>query len=433
MKPIFLILCLFLTLQSITAQYYDKGTGKTIDHYSGPVVAPAATYKEKPLKKAPPAQANSSTQAQAVSGGGMPEDVENSSRRFYKNKYPAGLHQFNEGYGLIDGNGALVSAIYKVAHDNYDGYYRVTDDLYPGPDYGIIDSFGTLIIPVSYYEISKVINQNFFIVGSRIRDVGTIYGVVNKHNKVIIPIQYERLEEGIGNLFIARKEHRGFGVIDLKGHEIIPLQYVSITVADHKYFITSVLNKCGLRDTTGAELIKSKYKSMSVWGPDQFHVADENYTGIVDKNDKAIVPLKYKGLSGFSFDIEARGLYRAFNGDLYCLLDSSYKQLTDFKYTNILEGLRNEAGVMLFAITEVHGNFGIIDRNGQEVLPPKYSEIKKKLSYRYKSRQYYLLENINKKGKTIFGAMGLDGLILIEPKYSDIEDLELYLLHHRYF
>lgn len=165
-------------------------------------------------------------------------------------------------------------------------------------------------------------------------------GFVNKRNKTVIPFKYESCSQK-GDFIIVYKENK-FGVIDLKGNEVIELNYDRISrLKDHSFAVTKD-KKSGIFNIKKFLFITN----LNLTIPIEF---DEIY----ETNLSDIVRVKKDGKWGL-FTVEGQ-------------------QLTLLKYENDPDHeLKFTEGL---ASVSVNNKWGFVDQKGVEIIPPQFDEV----------------------------------------------------------
>ncbi len=187
---------------------------------------------------------------------------------------------------------------------------------------GLVDSTGKLVIPVNNREV-KVLNKDFAMVDRYTHHFSGKYDDYHYEN----------------DHFIVIKDGK-YGVIDKDGKEIFPVEYDEIQVG---------LGGRGL-------CIKKDGK----WGM-------AFYTGVF------VTPCKYEERPYLC----GEGLIAIRQNGKYGLIDLSGKQILEPKYAEIKYFSNGGAEVVAFKSAKADGKYchGMIDKNGNEVVPCKYYSV----------------------------------------------------------
>lgn len=247
----------------------------------------------------------------------------------------------NDKYGLINLNGeVVVKAEYNAI--TTDGYYNSESSKYEnagyivnvrtdeGYKYGYIGYNGKEILECKYNSIKRITN---------IKNDTTAYLItvengqtgLYKNAQNIIKNEYESIEYDNINQIIAIEKSGKYGVYDLYGNMILPIQYDSLTFA-------------------GSIITATKDGKQLVFDPNGNIKKDFDYT--------SIMPTKSKEY------------YITINSDgKYGVVDSSNNTLVDNKYSYI-EYIFDK----YFIFTESNKS-GVIDYTGRKVLENKYNVV----------------------------------------------------------
>lgn len=151
--------------------------------------------------------------------------------------------------------------------------------------------------------------------------------------------------------------------------------------------------KFGLMDKSFKELIPAKYNQTSFYSDGLFVVEYNGKWGAVDRNDKTIIPFEYESLGA----VDETGMIMATKASLGGFIDKSGKVIVPLTFYNLFPYQENFAKFL----DKTSEKYGVIDRKGNIIVQPKYSDIgffKNGLAivsnYNYKAGN----ENIAKKG-----------------------------------
>lgn len=408
-------------------------------------------------------------------------------------------------YGLIDLNGKKITdAIYEeISSIEYkEGFLKVKKN----GKYGVINIAGKVVIPANYDDITSdgYYNNNVkytasgFILRTK-TDSGYKYGYANKQGKVTIEPMYDELnrineienekdtyltistngKKGIiknkkqiieckyddieydsnANLLILNDNSK-YGVCDLSGNQILPIDYDSISFGgdyinttkndekkifdlkgnalntnfiSHKHVndnCSIIIDNNGLYnivDNSNNKLLKKDYIYIEEFNGNLFIATDENATGIINSEGKVIVKLEYSSIQripdtelleairndGTIDIIQKNGNIK--NGiknatlvkkDNYIMMYSK----NDVKYFDLNGNETNYKtlvpGNSLYASSK-NGKWGFDDVNGQNVVKNEYDMVTEFSSG---------FAGVCKNGK--WGVINEQGQVIIEPIYE---------------
>jgi len=399
-----------------------------------------------------------------------------------QNKESELLVKKDNKYGVINAKGA------KLINEEYydilaDGYYTeenqyalsgyiVSNKTNDGYRYGYISSKLKKVLDVEYNYIARVLEtdntKDIYLIATKNGQTGVI-----KNNKVIINLDYQGIEYESNNKVFELQRNFKFGVADLNGKVIIPVEYTSIElqgvylkvikneeeppkyfsvdgteITDAKY--TSkiktkhenyyiVINEEGLYgviDNNGKELIPLKYNYLEYVYEDIFIASDELLLGIINVRDETVIDFKYEVIQKIEdtniieakiysknkldlYNKELKNMYSTTNNS-YVYKNENYIKVSaqnETKYFN-LDG--NELKVeeiyinnLLFASNK-NNKWGFVDKEQNVIVDYKYDRVTEFNNYGY--------AGINLNGK--WGIIDKNGNVLVEPTYV-IQEINL--------
>ena len=204
--------------------------------------------------------------------------------------------------------------------------------------YGVVGENGKEIIPPVYNDIS------FFKEGFAVNKDGK-YSYMDKTGKVIMPLDYFPLGYFNGDLRSARKDERNKGYIDEAGKVVVPLEYNDIGEFND-----------------GLACVEKYYDIGDGY----------SYTkkGYVDMTGKLVIPLDYETAYDFSDGLATVGK-GAYN---YAFIDTNGNTVTVIReYCAVFDIKEGFARVR--KNNKMDDSWGIIDKNGREIVPPKYDGV----------------------------------------------------------
>lgn len=246
----------------------------------------------------------------------------------------------NNKLGIINIKGKLIVDI-KYDQINVDGYYTeansykdagyiVSNKTEEGYRYGYVNYKGKEILNPEYNELSRIHEiddkENVYLICAK----NGQYGVI-KNEKNIIQNEYQSIRYDSTNEVLIVEKSRKYGVSDLQGKLIIPVEYSQIDITGIYLYAqnnqgiavynkngtqvsidinTAILNtsndkyririntkdgstKYGVINKEGKQLIEEKYNYIEYLFDDYFIVSMESgKLGVVDKNDNVKIELE---------------------------------------------------------------------------------------------------------------------------------------------
>lgn len=206
---------------------------------------------------------------------------------------------------------------------------------------GLKNGDGRILIPASYDAIGwsdgklSIIDK---VVGYQLNDS---WGIISTSNKVITAPEFVDLRPAEGSLLIAQKRVQGyqrpsFGIIDVAGKTIIPFHYDGIKLSNMRAI---VMSRSGV----------NRYRF-----------------GLADLSHKLLIPIEYQRiypLGSLRYAVENPERKIA-------IFSEAGEQITPFTIDSISAFQKN------FAVIYQDQRQGLINRQGQVVVKPGYSEVR---------------------------------------------------------
>ncbi len=221
------------------------------------------------------------------------------------NKESELLVKRNDKYGVINVKGAT---LIKEEYDEItaDGFYtedkqyalsgyitknKTTD----GYRYGYINNKLKKILDTEYNELSRILDIDDNDVYLNVCKNGQ-YGII-KNKKVLIPYSYQGIEYDKNNKIFEVQRNSKYGIIDINGNTIIPIEYDEIEVKG--VYIQAIENgENNYFDVNGNKIESLGYTSMLKTDNDNYYITinEEGLYGIVDSQKRNLVDNKYNYL-----------------------------------------------------------------------------------------------------------------------------------------
>ncbi|MFM7595037.1 MAG: WG repeat-containing protein [Flavobacteriales bacterium] len=263
-------------------------------------------------------------------------------------------------YGLVDASGKMVL---KAIYDDYNYSYgeTVLIVLKKESNYVGLDA-----------NLTPVFKQDF----SYIESLGDLFKV-----------QLGGVDNGYGT-----PEGGVFGLYDKHGNEVIPVQYENISQIGYdntEGYIIKRNGKYGLCSATGVVLMEPQYTEMSCESnvcivSRYIEQSEQTKMGLIDRKAlKEIVPTVYEHIESLSYEgdylFKMNGKFGLMSSQGKIKLPASYTFLkaTDL-YGNdqlVLANAYGEVSQSYYGSEVTGGNWGVINKNGDTILPFKFKEI----------------------------------------------------------
>lgn len=373
----------------------------------------------------------------------------------------------NKGIELIPFEYDDIEADKYYRNGNYsESGYIVKKTTNDGYRYGYINSDWKLILDTEYTNISRILDndsEDIYLIASKNGQYGVIrnknieinfayqsigynkdtnlyavqrsgqYGVVDINGKVIVPIEYKSIS--FNGMYIFAKSYTDEVYFNTKGEKVENRYMAMMETEDENAYITvNKENLYGIINSEGEEIVKNEYLYIE-YAFDGYFVAYKagQGLGVMDKTGKTFIDFKYDVLSKIGDKKLLKGVDMKnnvtdiFSGNMEKItsisdgnvaIHDNYIELyneekTDF-ITNLGE-LKKARDIMqeniLFA-TYKDGKWGFEDIQGNIKVNPDYDYVTEFNKYGF--------AGIEQNGK--WGVIGQDGNIVCNPKYEFDED-----------
>ena len=257
--------------------------------------------------------------------------------------------------------------------------------LYANNKWGVINQKGEEIITPSYQEMIVIPNKerDVFICTYNINEATGTYKTkaINGQNEEILTV-YEQIEalENIDendnvwyeeNILRVKKDNK-YGLIDLNGKEILPIEYdeISLLKGIENSIIIKKDGKVGLVNDNGSIIINPNYKQIknlgSTYKEGYITVNQNGKYGVVSTTKKQILDNKYE-------EIE-----QTYLKDYFLIKDNGKQKLIDSKGNVLIEeGFDEIKSATSNGVIFVKDKFyGEMDKTGQVTIEAKYQDLK---------------------------------------------------------
>lgn len=297
--------------------------------------------------------------------------------------------RINELEALMSGEGKLLSQpAFNQINNFQNGYAAViNNDVVNGKKMGLIDTNGTMCIELLYdaiypYEfapLSVILNKQ--------------YGYVSKNGEVIVAPTYKR-----ANVFhdgLAPVEVNGtWEYINTQGEQITYEQFGTASGLSHGVGLVSKKNflgqtRFGYIDSNGKYMVEPIYSmafnfTEGLAGVCRSSIIGDKVCGYINTKGEEVIPLKYASVSSFQSGL-AKVSERSMSGNnmvVYAYIDKNGKKFfqsdkaVNIKslsvFTDVVIGAFDKNG---YAKLQQKGQWGMINRQGEIVIPPQYQNI----------------------------------------------------------
>ena len=278
--------------------------------------------------------------------------------------------------------------------------------LYAQNKWGVINQNGDEVIIPSYQEMIIIPNEekDVFVCTYDIDEQTGTYKTkaINSKNEEIFTA-YEQVEaidniDKNNNLWYEKNilkvsKNGKYGLIDLNGKELLPIEYDEITVLDgmENSIIIKKDGKVGLVNDNGSILIEVNYKDIRALGETYkdgyITIDDAGKYGVVSATKKQILENKYDEI----MPVYLKDYYLIKEGEKKEVIDSNGNVILDSGFDDIKSATTN--GVIFIK----NNLYGEISTSGEITLEAKYQDLKEVKDGIYIAKQndkYGIIDNV---------------------------------------
>lgn len=228
--------------------------------------------------------------------------------------------------------------------------------------FGLIDPQGKFVSKPRYTTI-EAFNRHGLAIVSYGKD-WTRYGIINQKGDLITSQSFNEIQPYTEGLSVVKMKD-GYGFIDTTGRLVINAEYSKASGFHEGRAMVQKEGSCGYISRTGDAVIPFQFsKCLDFQDGKAVVYKGIRRAGLVDTQGNLIIEpsvdrlLQFREGRGLVRDSEYRFYYITEQANLY---NGYYEKATEFKH-----------GV---AVVQVKGKWGIINRKGIEIIPPKYDKI----------------------------------------------------------
>ena len=227
--------------------------------------------------------------------------------------------------------------------------------------WGYVDTTGEVVVQPQYSFARDFVNE----VG--IVSLENKWGLISTTGKSLVPCEYDGLHfmESTGNSILRiYNNNQKFGLIDTLGQVTVNLKYDEIGAFREGRLAVKRNGLWGFVNLDGREVVPPRFKKVNNFHDGLASVKTSRKWGFIDQNGDTEIDFKFRRLGNFKDGLAWAYTYK---GTGYINTDAKMVIPTDFNKAFDFEG--DVARVV------VNGKFGLIDREGNFVQKPKYTDI----------------------------------------------------------
>lgn len=234
------------------------------------------------------------------------------------------IHTYDGKYGIVNKvlNVTLVPAIYSIVNFEEHDWYLTQSDIFRGCD--------STPYYIEHYFQSRFLETRK-IDGYFMKDLMCVakdgkHGFVNYYGEEVVPLIYNSASDFWGDLARVKRGNK-WGFIDTLGNVVVDFIYDN--AANFKNGLARVVkdNLYGFIDASGREVVPCKYTYAHDFINDSAVVSTEKY-GVINKSGELLYPMELDSLV-----YEDQFVIVGCKGDYYGILDRDGKEESPFKYS----------------------------------------------------------------------------------------------------
>jgi len=255
----------------------------------------------------------------------------------------------------------IIPPVYGYCYQQKYGYFNLSKD----GKRGVIDSLGNVVVPFEYesvfimdkdrIQVSKIISEKEAIIDTK--------------GKWIVPFgRFNRIDDLVNNRIAVKNGHK-WGFIDRDGKIIVPLKYNRVHSFSEGLAVVRIGQKHGCIDVNGNIIIPLMYDEIGISSQGLMTAQKGDKWGYINHNNEVVIPFRYKGARAFGSSDYLKGTALAIGEGGYGIIDRDGNTIIPFKYDNLF--WRNG----FYEAKEKNKKWGILDEKGNILHDFIYDEI----------------------------------------------------------
>ncbi|MFM2139043.1 MAG: hypothetical protein RJA57_1350 [Bacteroidota bacterium] len=293
---------------------------------------------------------------------------------------------------------------------------------------GVIDSMGQLVIPARFTDLKPVERSEgdiLFITSDFNLSAGWTYGLIDLSGKELLPLQYESVRFlGDENLFFLKDKSGNSSIFDADRNvrvkfELQVIEYLGEGLFKYRKPISEYVFFTGLCNIQGKAVTPPIYVDIEAFHEGLAVVmggSQKLLYGVIDTNGKLIIPVKFSERIG-NFKFGSAPLIADKKTINYI---SRSGQLLLSKFKNAANKIKFISKNRMLFLNISTGKWGLLDAKENEIIPGKFDailELDDQLLFAKNGSENLLIDHT---GKEIGRVSGLfDPTIFTDEYYSD--------------
>lgn len=238
-----------------------------------------------------------------------------------------------------------------------------------------------------------------FIDGIQTIERDGLFGFKREDGTVFVEPSYRHVGQFKNGFCIVFKDDLKCGIINREGREVVPSEYDEVTLPNEGMIRVRKGNLWGFYDTTGHKAIDFLYRTVSDFSEGLAVVNDDSDSlivryGYINKKNQVVIPAKYEFAMTFS---EGYAVVKDY--DRFGMIDHNGNMVMPCKYIGV-SGMIDGRCFAFDAETELAAMF---DNNMKQITKFKYNEIPYYSEGFYIARMGCHYTYLDKKGRERFG------------------------------
>jgi len=300
----------------------------------------------------------------------------------------------NGKYGFINKNGEIVIDIqYDFAESFSEGLSVIRQD----EKYGYINKSGEIVIDVKLQHANSFFDDRALIINKK-----GLYGYINKNGETEIEANYIYAQNFSDNLALVAKDDK-FGYINTHGELIVDYKYSNANSFDNNLAIVEEKGEFYYINTDGEQVSENTYI-------DANNFYENNRAIVTNSKGSFIINPDCEKISNYYLKIIYTEQYNVFfatlsNGKQIVLNNNGEEISLEYsEISNFYEGM---------ARVRQKNSFGFINYRGEEIIEPKYYQVRefdRNFGFVHSKCGYKV---INKKGEFLINDLCFENIAIV--------------------
>jgi hypothetical protein len=264
-------------------------------------------------------------------------------------------------FGLVDTLGKMVIPIeYDDIQPGIEGTFKVSRDGFAN----VYDLAGKCLFPQWYTSVSSFNRSCAVVLGNNQK-----FGMVNSDGDTIAPFKYTHISAVPGSAHYMAYSNGKEGLLDSTGRECVPPVYDNLKFYDDDFIAVKKDGLYGFMDGNYQLTVAYQYEKVKDANKGFVVIRKDGYYGVVDRKGKEVIP----PILDNEIDMERlmqSGIQAVLSQSLHGVIDSSMKFIAKPIYQEYVRILADNK-----MLVRSNGLYGILDREGNEIIPCKYQGI----------------------------------------------------------